>query len=359
MSADSTDKKPAEKTATTFPVIFKEQGAWEACYDKTKNRYLARFSHYSPNGDERFTFLIPQKVFDALDTSQPETKNKELIESDGTLLVRFDDPRDSAFPATTIKYGDEGEEGWSTAWDNVMDEMAARFDEGDESVLYLWEVFASRSSDSKRSRHFAKKAAQKGDRRAQKLLAHAYCYGNKDYGIDVDFDKGEYWCEKVAEEDSAENQNYLAWCFAGGRHMNQNQEKAVYWYTKAAEQGYAEAQEELGYCSAEGKGVAANDEKAAYWFEKAAEQGSADSQFNTGVFYCVGRGVKKDTAKAFQWYMKAAEQGLSCAQHNVGCFYNDGRAGEKNEEKAVYWWTEAAKQGYEPSKKLLDSQKKP
>jgi len=315
--------------------IYKHNCNWSACYDKVKNRYLSYICYTSREGQERYTFEIPKSVFDALDESKGY-KNEHLIKENGRRISSFiDSIHGGPYGGTLTNFDDEGEEAYFSAYNNIMDELQKRFDEGDESVMNLWEVFAYRTKDKKKRSFYLVKAAESGIRNAEKELSSAYCYGREKYGIEANAEKALYWTELVAEKGTAEEQSYLGYCFSKGcSSLKKDPVKAAYWYTKAAERGDEEAQMQIGLAYVYGNGVEKNEEKAAYWFTKAAEQGSSGAQFNLGVFYTDGTGVEKSIEKAFYWYSKSAEQGYDVAQYNLGCFYYDGRAGEKKSRKS-------------------------
>ena len=77
-----------------------------------------------------------------------------------------------------------------------------------------------------------------------------------------------------------------------------NYVEAVKWYRKAAEQNYAEAQFNLGYCYEDGLGVQKDEVEAVKWYHKAAELNLALAQLNLGSCYTHGQGVQKDEVEA-------------------------------------------------------------
>jgi len=390
-SDSSADKKKKEASPSRFPTILKEAGSWIAIYDKFNNRYLGHICFRDREGETRLTYEIPRKVFEALDPSS-ESKGYDLIKK-GRKLAHFEDTRYGTPGPTMIKYAKEGEEGWSKAYLSVLDELESRFDEGDETALQFWQVFAEHSKDVEKRPHYLIKAAELGILQAQKILSNAYCYawGEEKYGIPLDREKGQYWAEIAAEKGTPEDQSYLAYLFekgtiipqdfekamywltkaaeggyasaqkelalayADGDKVPQDKEKSVYWYTKAAEAGDVDAQLDLGVCYANGSGVPQSDETAVLWFTKAAEKGNCGAQFNLGIFYETGRGVEKSYEKALHWYTESAKQGYTPAQYNLGWFYKDGKGTEKNLEEARRWWGKAARKGFEKAQKQLDS----
>ena len=83
-----------------------------------------------------------------------------------------------------------------------------------------------------------------------------------------------------------------------------------------AEQGFAGSQWKLAYRYANGIGVPEDDAEAVKWYRKAAEQGYADAQLNLGYMYSEGIGVPEDDVVAYMWYNLAAAQNNSIAKEN-------------------------------------------
>ena len=78
-----------------------------------------------------------------------------------------------------------------------------------------------------------------------------------------------------AEQGNAQAQNELGEAFRLGKlGLTTNVVEAVKWYRKAAEQNYAEAQYSLGFCYATGEGVAKDEVEAYKWMRLAAAQDS-------------------------------------------------------------------------------------
>ena len=86
--------------------VFKRGDGWRACYDRAKNRYLGQFWRTSREGQVRFTYEIPQKVFVSLYPKAKSSQIESRIET-GKLIVRFED---SLLGTSLTKMGDEGEE---------------------------------------------------------------------------------------------------------------------------------------------------------------------------------------------------------------------------------------------------------
>ena len=84
--------------------------------------------------------------------------------------------------------------------------------------------------------------------------------------------------------------------------MEKDEAAAVYWYQASAQQDYADAQYNLGYCFLFGIGVEANEIIALKWYSSAASHGDPQMQHNLGLIYKNGYGgVSKNYGKAAEW----------------------------------------------------------
>ena len=65
----------------------------------------------------------------------------------------------------------------------------------------------------------------------------------------------------------------------------------------------------VAYCYAQGIYVKEDNEQAAKWFLRSAEAGDVQSCYIIGMFYKDGTGVKKNKKEARRWLTIAAENG--------------------------------------------------
>jgi len=91
-----------------------------------------------------------------------------------------------------------------------------------------------------------------------------------------------------------------------------------------AEKGDMDAQSTLAFMYAKGIDVEQDETIAAKWYLLAAEQDHLNSQFNMGVMYAKGRGVTQDLAESFKWYKKAGELGDASAQVALSSMHTKG-----------------------------------
>lgn len=95
--------------------------------------------------------------------------------------------------------------------------------------------------------------------------------------------------------------------------------EAASWIRKAAEQGHAKAEHDLGVCYRDGEGVVADAVEARKWFHRAALQGHVSSQCNLGIMLMQAgvRGENADLDEAKIWLQKAAAAGDEMAERKV------------------------------------------
>ena len=149
--------------------------------------------------------------------------------------------------------------------------------------------------------------------------------------------------EDAYENNDAESQCALGYCFENGINVEMNKEKAYELYCMAASQGERNGIYNVGVCL--GFAIGTGKERDALgWLSnirKAAELGFAPAQNDLGWAYeCAkDRGFfdVKDDKKAFEWYLKSALQDHETAIENVIRCYTEGIGTKADEKKAEYW----------------------
>lgn len=121
---------------------------------------------------------------------------------------------------------------------------------------------------------------------------------NKSIGLDI---KEEL---KAAEKGDPRAQTMVAIMYEEGRGIQQDHKIANEWYMRAAQQGYARAQYLLGARYSIGLGVAKNDAEAFKWIKSAAENGHFFAQYQLAKIYEKGIGTPLDLVLAFEWYQR-------------------------------------------------------
>lgn len=139
----------------------------------------------------------------------------------------------------------------------------------------------------------------------------------------------------------------IAWCYANGKGVEQNDALAFEWFHMlAAEEGDPRAYIWVGNYYYRGAGTNQDYAEAVKWYMLAAEEGDMIALGNAADVYNYGRGnVAQDLPRAFALYKQSAEGGNVTSMGNLGVCYLNGRGTDKNTEQGVYWITRAAEAG--------------
>ena len=103
--------------------------------------------------------------------------------------------------------------------------------------------------------------------------------------------------------------NGVAYLFACGDGVQQDQSEAVRWWRKAAENGDTTALLRVGQAYERGEGVTQDYAEAMRWYRKAAEQwdtAAEVAELFLARAYRTGQGVARDYVQAGCWYLKLA-----------------------------------------------------
>jgi hypothetical protein len=153
--------------------------------------------------------------------------------------------------------------------------------------------------------------ANRGDVRAQTIVAEAYLYGR---GTETNGPVAVAWYRKAAETGDASAQASLAYCLLNGRGCDKNYDEAVFWYTKAVEQDDLNALNGLSVCYFRGWGVVKDAKKGFCLAMRAAVCGHVPSQTDVGDCYVRGLGVDPDENLGRIWLERAASKNNKSAQ---------------------------------------------
>jgi TPR repeat protein len=191
-----------------------------------------------------------------------------------------------------------------------------------------------------------KKAAKRGETRAQFSLASAYHNGTD---VKIDEKLALYWYLKVAQKGYASAQFNVANSYYYGVGTSKSTSKAFEWYQKAAKQGFATAQHNLATMYHFGNGTKKDKKKAFAWYQKAAKLNHVLSQTSLAYLYEIGMGTNKDLKLAYTWYEKAAKQNNGQAQFYFARFLLT----QKRSKLAFSWYEKAANQEYTKAQSTL------
>jgi len=157
--------------------------------------------------------------------------------------------------------------------------------------------------DMNLARHWALKAAPRGQRRAERVLCALDFHEHR-------LNEAQHWCLKGAAHGDAMAQFFLARLLKRGGTPT-NEHRARHWMQQAAAQGLLAAQVRLGDYYHGGVGGQRDDRQALSWWLRAARAGNARAQLATARAYANGWGVKPDALVAYAWLSVANSQGVN------------------------------------------------
>jgi len=210
--------------------------------------------------------------------------------------------------------------------------------------------------DPAEAARYLHKAAERGDSKAQVLLATLYFDGR---GVERNFDEGVRWMKKAIDLDYALARYLLALVYAEGFDVTPSSTEAVaaligprtsrteveasYTLGTFYEKGFSTDREERPmlawwltrifgpeesrrfFDAQERSGDRWEDRgRAILWYQKSAEAGNVGAQVNLSLLYFDSRSEYFDCAQAMRWMKSAAAKGDPTAQNNLGSAYKMG-----------------------------------
>lgn len=161
--------------------------------------------------------------------------------------------------------------------------------------------------------------------------------------------------QDAAARGNAKAAYQLGIMYANGDEVELQYSRAVEYISQAAEAGLVEAMSTLAWLFANGLGVQQDDEKTRYWYFKAAEHGEPKDQYMIATMYRFAQfGAQRDHQKALEWYYKAADQGFPPAQFALGKMLMDGKHIEKDLVRAFQWLSLAVANGSKRAGKAME-----
>ncbi len=170
------------------------------------------------------------------------------------------------------------------------------------------------------------------------LLANLYIYG---FGVDVDFNLAQSYCETGIKNGSTNCIFTLGNMHYYGKGFTQSYENAIPYYIEASKKGLWRAHFKLGVCYFVPRGVVKDNDKAYKLFLKVAELGFAQAQFNVG-HHLFNSYVQYDNEDCIFWFEEAAKQGHSSAMYYLGKIYENGYYVTKDLQLALSWYKKCA-----------------
>jgi len=211
-----------------------------------------------------------------------------------------------------------------------------------------------------------KAKAEKGDARAQCLLAKCYYVGS---GVTEDAVEAVKWWSKAAENGDAEAMVQLGAIYTLGKGVPTNTTEGERWNMKAADLGNVHAMTALGDIfllkgEAEVKRFTVDSlgrwvfdtpnsklysGQAAGWYRKAAELGDTNAMWHLTDLSNV------EESERTRWTRKLAEAGDVREMMSLGFCYIHGQGTETNVDEGLKWFRKAAEQGDQLAQSELEA----
>ncbi len=112
-----------------------------------------------------------------------------------------------------------------------------------------------------------------------------------------------------AERGDVKAQNVLAEAYYHGTGVPKNPQEAIRWWRRASDQGSGEALSMLGTLSYQGVGGPQDSNEAVRLWQKAAEKYDLDAMTQLGFAYLLGDSVPRNFTMAYMWFNIAASNG--------------------------------------------------
>jgi TPR repeat protein len=151
------------------------------------------------------------------------------------------------------------------------------------------------------------------------------------------------WAKRAAERGDPIAMKMLASDLESGRNGPPNLVAATSWLKRAAETGDAAAMLEFGTRLEFGEGIAKNERAAVVWYRRAAEAQYPSGMVTLGIALSQGIGIEQNQAAAVGWFRRAAEQEDLYAMVLLGTSLRYGIGVDKNESAAAGWYLRAAR----------------
>ena len=229
---------------------------------------------------------------------------------------------------------------------------------------------AINNKNYQKATYIYKKLSEKGNQRAQYMLARSYESG---IGVSRNNEKAIFWYKESAIQGNIDSQLWLGHAYFFGNITNKNYDKSIKWFKAAVDKSksiYAQAALGITYLRKailkDDKGVCEKAEMYLLWAEQAEwpkrKSGLAFAkkpfdktkvQESLGMLYHYGCGkVRKSHSIAVKWLKKASNNGSPYAQGLLAVKYLNGNGVPQNFVKSYKWANIAASRGVEQAKKM-------
>ncbi|CAA6803097.1 MAG: Unknown protein [uncultured Sulfurovum sp.] len=170
-----------------------------------------------------------------------------------------------------------------------------------------------------------------------------------------------FYAKRAAERGNARAQFDLGLMYANGKGVAKNEALALTWFKRAADNNFiqlASTKKVLNTKVNVAKALSTVGTSQKFVFaKKAAGQGNSRAQFDLAMMYRNGEGVRKNELLAFNYFHKAARNGSVEAKFQMGLSFAQGLGVRKQTQLAKYWFKLAAKVGHSKAMAHLASLK--
>jgi TPR repeat protein len=171
-----------------------------------------------------------------------------------------------------------------------------------------------------------------------------------------------FYAKRAAERGNARAQYDLGLMYANGKGVEKNEALALMWFNRAAQNNFSKSTPAKKVVSTRAqalKVVRTKGTSQKFKFAKeAAAKGNARAQFDLAMMYINGEGVNKNELLAFNYFHKAARNNSVEAKFQMGLNFAQGRGVKKQAQLAKYWFKLAAKAGHSTAMAHLASLEK-
>ena len=158
-----------------------------------------------------------------------------------------------------------------------------------------------------------------------------------------------FYAKRAAEKGNARAQFDLGVMYATGNGVEKNEKLALKWFNIAAQNNFSKRQEIKNNNRMVSISKPMREEPVSQQFlfaKRAADKGNVRAQFDLAMMYLAGNGVRKNEQLAFKYFHTAARNNSVEAKFQMGLNFSEGRGVKKQEQLAKYWFKLASKSGH-------------
>lgn len=233
--------------------------------------------------------------------------------------------------STMYRQGQGVEKNPKKAFTLLLDASKANYAPAQAALSSFYKRGLGTERDEAKSKFWLSKAAENGNHISKVLYSTLLQQTNAEAG---QVQLAKQYLNEVKEDATPQELYSIAYSFAHGLLLPEDNAKAMEWAEAAAKKGQVHAMYLLGECYWKEKDY----KQAAFWFEKAAEKGLVAAQLQTGRLYRDGTpDVKPDISKAVKWLEKSANSGAKEDIYSLLILLETGPRSIRDHKKAQQW----------------------